>query len=148
MRFILTIVFIALVVLVQPSSVTVQPPNLLRCDDIRVIDADTVEADIHLPYSVVLNDQSIRALDFDAWEASKRRSTETVKVTDEEVAMGKKAKDELIALCADAELFVDPRDGKRDSRGRPLGALWLKFRDGEWLSLAQWANDNGHVRNN
>ena len=83
---------------VATSEVVLVTKSEVLLSNIRVIDGDTVEADIHLPLDIVVQKQSIRLAGYDAWESSKRRRS--VNVTDEEVIKGKEATEALEALLA------------------------------------------------
>lgn len=88
--------------------------------NVRVVDGDTVEADIHLGLNFVLEGEKIRAADYDAWECSKRRRT--VEITDDEVRKGKRAKAYLEGLLSAGEIRLKST-GNRDAYGRLLGVL-------------------------
>lgn len=109
----------------------------------RVIDGDTIRADIHLGEGVTLDDRSIRALGYDAWETSRRRRS--VRVTDEEIAKGKMATAALKELFARGEVWVRICK-KRDKWGRRLAELTVRTADGE-LDISQEMKRGGHVRN-
>ena len=92
--------------------------------NIRVIDGDTVEADIHLPLDIVVQKQSIRLAGYDAWESSKRRRS--VNVTDEEVIKGKEATEALEALLASGSVSIKIlSERSRDSYGSARRSLCL-----------------------
>lgn len=130
-------------------------PQLTDC---RVIDGDTLEADVHFPCSVALERQTIR-LSFDAWEARKiRRSegirvtdAEVVRVTDAEVVRGRLAKAYVTARletaleAGDAVLFVPDVKTDRDVYGRLLGAIYIEH-DGVLEDLAETMQRLGHIR--
>jgi endonuclease YncB( thermonuclease family) len=108
----------------------------------RVIDADTVNADVNLPWDVTLRNQTVRASDYDAWESTKRRRS--VEVSDEEVEKGKLAIEEFKKLLAGSSAFYMVPAGK-DVYGRLL-AKWIIVKDGRIVNVAAWAEKNGHVR--
>jgi hypothetical protein len=88
----------------------------------RCLDADTVVADVYLPWGVCLVDQYLRVDSFDAWEVSKRRDSEAAgEITDAEVARGKKAKAEFEELLKAGTLYAKPGVKARDNYGRLLG---------------------------
>lgn len=94
----------------------------LPLDVSRVIDGDTIVGAVTLPYGVALPHVTIRAADYDAWEASRARRT--VEVDDVELARGERAKLAL-ELLATGPMWVRPPAGRqRDSYGRLLGELY------------------------
>ena len=111
--------------------------------NVRVVDGDTLEADIDLPMRVTLRQESIRCVDYDAWEASKRRRS--VNVTDEEVVKGKAATEALKSLIASGQLVVQLEEEDRDVYGRVLARLYVE-REHELICVADWMTENGHVR--
>ena len=127
------------------SDVSVQVVSQVPLSSIRVIDGDTVEADIELPLSIVLQSQSIRFVGYDAWEASKRRRS--VNVTDEEVVKGKKAAKALENFLKSGTVVVDLDSlNQRDSYGRVLATAFVVWGNSEKLSVADHMIDNGHTR--
>lgn len=111
--------------------------------NVRVVDGDTLEADIDLPMRVTLRQESIRCVDYDAWESSKRRRS--VNVTDEEVVKGKAATEALKSLIASGQLVVQLEEEDRDVYGRVLARLYVE-REYELICVADWMTENGHVR--
>lgn len=103
------------------------------------LDGDTVRADIHLGFDVVLRDQTIRIADFDAWEASRRR--QTVVIDSAELEKGQKAKEALAKLLHDAKRVEVVESGKGDPYGRRSCAVYA---DGK--SVAEYMRQNGHER--
>lgn len=111
-------------------------------------DADTLnKATVDGPWVMALQGVNCRAYGFDAWEVTRQR--QTVDVSDEEVAKGKRALAALVALLDGAELYG------RQPQGQPaFGAysrlqveFWLYHPStGRWTSLAEWAAENGHTR--
>jgi len=94
---------------------------------VRVIDADTLVADVYLPWGVCLIDQTLRVDTHDCWESSKRRQSEAAgEITDEEVAKGKTAERELTETLQDWQLWVRPGITPRDNYGRLLGPWQLR----------------------
>ncbi len=114
-----------------------------RLRNIRVVDGDTLEADIDLPMRVTLRQEMIRCVDYDAWESSKRRRS--VNVTDEEVVKGKKATEALKSLIASGQLMVQLEENDRDVYGRVLARLFVA-RNNNLLSVADWMKANKHIR--
>jgi endonuclease YncB( thermonuclease family) len=111
--------------------------------NVRVVDGDTLEADISLPMRVTLRQEMIRCANYDAWESSKRRRS--VNVTDEEVVKGKAAAAALEALIKSGQLMVQLENDDRDVYGRVLASLYLE-REGELISIAEWMEANNHIR--
>lgn len=112
--------------------------------NIRVIDGDTIEADIKLPWQITLRGQHIRCSDYDAWESSKRRRS--VKVTDVEVERGKAAAAFLLELATRHTFFIMPDKEPRDNYGRILGTLHYYQNGGNKVSLSRIMTGHGHVR--
>lgn len=112
--------------------------------NIRVIDGDTIEADVLLPWSITLRQQPIRASDYDAWESSKRRRS--VEVTDEEVRRGKIATEQLRGLAMRATIYALPASEGRDNYGRILARLYYVDDQGRTESIAQMMHRGRHVR--
>ncbi len=106
---------------------------------IVVLDGDTVRADIHLGFDVVLREQTIRLFGFDAWEVSRRRRT--VQVDEAEMAKGEKAKAALAKLVHEAKRVEVVESGERDPFGRRSCSVYV---DGK--SLADIMRRNGHER--
>ena len=114
-----------------------------RVRNVRVVDGDTLEADIDLPMRVTLRQEMIRCTDYDAWESSKRRRS--VNVTDEEVVKGKAATEALKSLIASGQLMVQLEEDDRDVYGRILARLFVA-RNNNLLSVADWMETNNHTR--
>jgi len=112
--------------------------------EIRVVDGDTVEANIEFPLGVTLRKEMIRFLDFDAWEATKRRRS--VNVTDEEVIKGKEATSLLISLIDGNHIVLLLADSKRDMYGRVLGRMVVYTNDDRRIFVAEYMYDNGMWR--
>lgn len=112
--------------------------------NIRVIDGDTIQADIVLPWAVTLRAQMIRASDYDAWESTKRR--QSVEVTDEEVRLGERATEALDRLQKGTTLYARPDTEPRDNYGRVLARLYYEDRDGRLHAVADVMRDGGHLR--
>lgn len=120
------------------------PPCYVPVKVLAVTDCDTIKADALLPWGVTLRDRTFR-LDFDAHEVSRIR--QTVEVTDEEIAKGKVARDELAALVAKAEaVYVQPTGEEYGAYNRLSASLWIKPKDGELIDVRKWAIERGHVR--
>ena len=115
-------------------------------DNIRVIDGDTVEADILFPLGVTLRGEHIRFSDYDAWESSKRRRS--VNVTDAEVVKGKKATALLIDLIEGKMVVLMLAQGERDNYGRILGRAAVYADDGSRTELIDFMKNNDMLRSN
>jgi endonuclease YncB( thermonuclease family) len=121
-----------------------QPPEALPVERYRWHDADTATgAVIRLPYGVLI-EGTIRAADYDAWEAGSRTGSS---VTGDEKAKGVAARDALVKLAEGGSLYVVPvPPGTRDSFGRLLGRFYIRRPNGEVVDVRQWAVSGGHVR--
>lgn len=96
--------------------------------NIRVVDGDTFECDIHLGLDITLSRQMIRMLGIDAPE---KRGADKVE--------GEISKEALLSRIEESsDLFIRVGDENRDSFGRCLGTLF----DGE-ESINQWMIDLG-----
>ena len=115
-----------------------------RVRNVRVVDGDTLEADIDLPMRVTLRQEMIRCTDYDAWESSKRRRS--VNVTDEEVVKGKAATEALKSLIASGQLLVQLEEDDRDVYGRVLARLFVA-KNNKLISVSDWMEANKHTRN-
>lgn len=113
-----------------------------RCLVKRVVDGDTVQAEIDLGFHLKLT-QSVRLLYYDAPE-SRRQDAKS----EEELNEGLVAKNELVGLVLDKPgLMIKTTLDKSDKYGRVLGLLWfegdpqtvnsqmLTFTNAQWLKL-------------
>lgn len=132
----------------QPVIDPITQPQECWCavQVLRVIDADTLVANVHLPWSVVLVDQTLRVDSYDAWETSKRRQSEAAgEITDDEVVKGRIAKSEFEKLLPTGTLYAKPGLIPRDNYGRLLGP-W-EFRTGFKVeSMQSIAKRKGWIR--
>lgn len=135
----LTLAFLAFAPLPEADA----PECWCRVSDPFVQDCDTIHGDVLLPWGVTLRNQAIRANDYDAYESSKRR--QSVNVTDAEVVKGKAATAALSALLKGGDLYVSPGKRDRDVYGRLLGSF-VVVKGGKRVRLADWAEENGHIR--
>ena len=128
----------------EPSS---RPEgNLHRLTIYRLHDADTIsDCNINLGFNVTLMHQSIRLMGFDAPEVSRTR--QGVEITDEEIVLGKEARDALKDLLLEGTAYISPAANYKDPRGRQGGWLYI-YRESEWLDVAEWAKEHGYVRVN
>lgn len=159
-KSLLNFVFISLILLVsfftgavipqshkpQLEKMVALPACEYELDNIRVIDGDTIEADILFPLGVTLRGEYIRFSDYDAWESSKRRRS--IKVTDAEVVKGKKATALLIDLIEDKMLVLMLAQGERDNYGRILGRAAVYADDGSRTELIDFMKNNDMLRRN
>lgn len=122
----------------------IQPPTegMAEVEVIAIHDGDTIKARIDLGWGVSITD-TVRFLDFDAWEITKQRRT--VDVTDEEVKKGKIAKEALIAMLKDRKVYC-LRTGKREVYGRILTKLYYVDKNGKLIDVSQAMKESGHER--
>lgn len=123
----------------DPSPQSVAAPLA----NVRVIDGDTVVADIRLPFGVTFRGRTIRAAGYDAWELSRARRT--VNVTPVEVERGKLARAALEGLLDGGHLLAEDT-GKQDSYGRLLARLWVRTDGGRWIDVAEYMRSEAHTR--
>jgi hypothetical protein len=121
--------------------------QLVRVD--RIHDADTIFGVIDKGDGVLLDctKTGIRAAGYDAFEVSRVRhssATESQPITDDEIAKGKIARDELARLMAMGQFYVEPSESK-DPHGRVLATYWIKLPNG-WLHVGSWMQAHGHCR--
>ena len=129
-----------------PATIQYDGQTLYRVDYPTVHDADTItDGVICLPFKAGIVGRSIRA-DYDAWEVTRGR--QTVKVTDEELAKGKAARDALIEQLKTRTLYLGelPKELDIDPYDR-VDSVWY-FRDagGKVSRVADWARAGGHLR--
>jgi len=112
----------------------------------EVVDGDTIKADIKLPFSIIIENQVVRLLDYDAWECKHRTGKV---ITPEEIVKGLAAKAALNALINSAERIYIELDIKRehDDFGRVLARLFLVDKSGMLIEVSKYMKDNGHDRN-
>lgn len=128
------------------GKVTSDQLSLYRLSNIEIHDADTLLADIHLGFNVVLTHQTIRIKDFDAWEVSTSRRT--VKVTKEEIVKGLQARDYVINMLKNTAFKVS--DGKYDIYNRVVADVyWLDTKQNpmEYKLLRDTLRKEGFERN-
>ncbi len=128
----------------SPHPAAAPTAGLPRATSITIIDADTINADVTLPWNITLRDQRIRAASFDAWETSRRRRS--VNVTADEIQKGRKATEYLTALLNGCELIVIPADKPRDRYGRILARWFLLDSKGDLVPIADLMTKHGHTR--
>ena len=123
----------------------VAPTSAVLCTVIEVHDGDTIIADMHLPFGIDLPRRSIRLYGADALEVSRTRQTVGF-ITDEELAKGKIARDDLAKLLKTCDLYAED-SGHGDPYGRPSAILWAKPKDGKpWILIAAWLEQRGYLR--
>lgn len=127
-----------------------QPECWCAVQNVEVLDADTVKADIVLPFGgIVMVRRTIRAHGFDAWETSKRRRV--LNLTEEqwqlEIRRGQAARKELIELLNGGRLFVSPIPQAEDIDPYDrVDARWLIVKDGVPYRVSDIAQQKGWVR--
>ena len=105
----------------------------------RVVDGDTIVADIDLGFGVKLYDAMIRMADYDTWETGARGGQI---ITPEEKTKGKAAKADLEKLLAASKRITIVPDAKpRDNFGRVLGRVYVDDK-----SLGDVMKIRGHIR--
>jgi hypothetical protein len=124
-------------------------PTYCRVKLLRVVDGDTVEGDIQMPWGITLTNQMIRA-DYDTWESRNvQRSTGPV-VDAAEVTKGIAATAELKTLTTHGILYVTPLRGgpERDNFGRVLAQFYISPNNGrnELISVKDHMTKKGHIR--
>jgi micrococcal nuclease len=80
----------------------------------RVVDGDTVIADINLGFNVVLHDVSLRLLGINAPEMKGETAEE-----------GKRSRARLEGLVAGKEIVLKTHKDKREKYGRLLAEIWV-----------------------
>lgn len=88
-------------------------PYIYNCNLVRIVDGDTLDADIDLGFSTVLSKQRIRLAGIDTPESRTRNLAEK--------ALGLEAKKLLTHLCSDGFVLESLGKGKY---GRILGVLF------------------------
>jgi len=142
-------VILLLVVGFASRLLGVEPVAYLEISEVEVIDGDTIKAVVHLGGGVNLDKQSIRAVNYDAWESRRfRRSKPFSSFTDQqweaEVIKGKVATNAVSELIASGKLFV-VLESKRDTYGRLLGRFYV-YRNGNLFGVADELKRGGHTR--
>lgn len=127
-----------------PITITLDGRTLYRVDSPKVHDADTLtEGVIRLPWGAAIAGRSIRS-DYDAWEVTKVR--QTVKITDEEIARGKAAADELSKILGQFTLYVSEPERDIDPYDRIDSVWWVRDVSGSVERLADVAKRKGWIR--
>ncbi len=129
----------------QSTPTMADPPCFVPLRLISCHDADTLTADVLLPFGdVVLTGQVIRAQGYDAWEINRTRKS--VAITDDEIRRGKIARDALKKLIAESTGLYATPSKEPGVYGRTSAYLWVRQNDAAMLPVAKWAADNGHCR--
>lgn len=116
----------------------------LPLTNVKIHDADTITADIALPWGLLLVGENIRESTYDAWEIRKGRGGVTV--TSDEILKGQQASKALDELFKSGRVFIGTDvAAKRDSFGRLLGKYWV-YRDKDWVDVRKFMEDGGHLR--
>lgn len=143
-RFALSLVLAALVLTPAAAADPLAPTFAKPVKVLSVHDGDGLRGTVDLGYGLSYTPKAgIRAADYDAWEVNKVR--QTVVVTDEEVAKGKVARDDLKALFATGQVFLEDA-GELDPHGRLIAILWVRDTKGKWIFVAGWMEAHGHLR--
>lgn len=114
---------------------------------LRVIDGDTIVANVRLPWGVTLEERIVQCAGYDAWALDKRGAS--YEVTEEEMVKGKKAKSALHDLLINAEVvYLSPDDnGAFDPYGRILGHVYVRLKtDRKLLEVRVFMKAHKHVR--
>lgn len=130
----------------SPPSLVVAGVTLYRVDSPIVHDADTLsDGVIRLPFGSAVAGRKIRA-DYDAWEVTRARGT--VKVTPEEIELGKKATADLRELLRDGTLYVCPIPPKEDidPYDRVDARWYYRTSAGLVAPMKDFAKDRGWLR--
>ena len=122
-------------------------PTYLRLSGLRMGDADTITANIHLPYAIVWSNRRIRVLGFDAYESSNARRT--VEFVPDELERGKRATDDgwKCLYGADA-VYIEATEDVDETWGRILGTVWFDppGESSELVNYGDWMRGRGHAR--
>ncbi len=108
--------------------------------EVRVIDADTIEADLHFGWNLVWRGRIVRIAGYDAWEIRHGKGT-----TEEHVEKGRIAAAEFQAMFDAAEYAIVIPDGD-GGFSRERGWLRWVMDDGSIVKAEEWAEENGHVK--
>jgi len=111
----------------------------VELDLIGVIDGDTLAANIIFPLDILLTNQRIRVLGYDAWEVTRRKGAD-----DEEVKKGINARNAVIRLLQDSKITGSNIIGK-DSFGRVLCDVYVE-KNGSKISLKEYMIAEGHSK--
>lgn len=152
MRLLAAFVLLCAVVQVSADAPQIhpEPEQWCRVTVKSIIDADTVNGDIHLPFgNLVMVDRSIRAHGYDAWETSRRRRVLnlTPEQWDVELQRGEKAKREFVELLDGGTLWISPIPQHEDIDPYDrIDARWKVYKGGIGYDVADYARQKGWVR--
>ncbi len=138
-RINLAMLIVALIVLGLLAGFFGHRAAAAECRNIRVLDGDTLVADLSLGFDVVLHQQTIRIHNYDAWETSYRR--QTIEYATDEMAKGALAKAALEKLLGSASKVTVQEVAGRDPYGRRLLEIYA---DG--VSVGETLRKAGHER--
>ena len=111
-------------------------PYLCPVEVSRVIDGDTVVADVSLGFGIVLQGQHCRAATFDTWELSGPNK-----------ARGQLARLALFDLRDNSSAFyIEPVKKSRDNFGRLLGVWWYRDTEGQLKRVSEYMRAGGHLK--
>jgi endonuclease YncB( thermonuclease family) len=132
-KVLLIVVFIGQSLCAQEVSPVKPPEYRFQVRLISVVDGDTLEADVFLPFGIGLFDQRIRVLGVDTWE-----------VSGEEKPKGLIAKEYTDSFTKSGTVWIAPVGKRqRDNFGRLLAKVYV-VRDGVWRELSAELISNGH----
>lgn len=126
-----------------------QPTYAIPCRVEVLHDADSLVVTLLCPRGVRVEHVRVRAYGWDAWEVDRTRRT--VHPLDVELALGRRARDAFADLLKVGTLWVEDAKlvvahVKEDPYGRWLAVLWVRMKDGSWIDVGEWAEENGHLR--
>jgi len=109
-------------------------------ENVRVIDADTIECDLQFGWGFVWQKRIVRMAGYDAWEVRLGEG-----ITPEHVEKGRVAAAGLQAMLDAAEytVIIPAGDG---GFSRERGWLRWVLPDGSVVKAEEWATKNGHVK--
>jgi hypothetical protein len=112
----------------------------------RLHDADTVfgAMDLGIEGLTITPKGGWRAGGFDACEVNRDRERVVGPITDEEIAIGKRATADLAGLIKQGQLYGRPT-AVTDPHGRGSADLFIKLPNG-WLDVAAWMQAHGYLR--
>jgi endonuclease YncB( thermonuclease family) len=116
-------------------------------DKLKVIDGDTIEAEIEVPYIdkvLSFRSEKVRFVGYDAYESKHRPGTE---VSEAEKRKGRLAAAELDALLRKGRLLITIEHPFRDSFGRILARGQVRQSNGKPIPVDEWMIGAGWDRN-
>lgn len=117
-----------------PIEIFPFPEELYEVKVKQVVDGDTIEGDVIMPFDLTLRHQRIRVLGVDAWE-----------ITGDDKLKGEKAKAHTEAALKGGTVWLAPGEKRdRDNFGRILASIYIERGEGKWLNLAEDLTANGH----